>query len=188
MTNQVLFIQGGGEGAHAEWDNKLVGSLQRELGSDYEIRYPQMPNEADPKYAVWKAALTKEFARLPAGAVLVGHSIGATILINVLAEESSSLSLSGIFLIAGPFVGEGGWSSEDIEPVPNLGARLQESWKMYLYHGSDADTAAFGHVDLYEKAIPQAVVRRLAGRNHQLNEDMSEVASDIRRLHEVKTL
>jgi hypothetical protein len=30
------------------------------------------------------------------------------------------------------------------------------------------------------KFHPQAVVRRLAGRDHQLNEDMSEAAADIR--------
>jgi hypothetical protein len=40
VRRQVLFIQGGGESAHDEWDNKLVESLGRELGADYEIRYP----------------------------------------------------------------------------------------------------------------------------------------------------
>src|SRR4030095_2409479 len=105
MTKQVLFVQGGGEGAHDEWDNKLVGSLERALGPDYEIRYPRMPNEADPKYALWKAALKKEFAQLDDDAILVGHSIGATILINVLAQEPPASSPSGIFLIAAPFVG-----------------------------------------------------------------------------------
>lgn len=35
------------------------------------------------------------------------------------------------------------------------------------------------HVDMYANIIPQASVRRLAGRDHQLNEDLSEVASDI---------
>lgn len=174
-------IQGGGKGVHDEWDNKLVASLERELGPGYEIRYPRMPNEADPKYALWKAALKKEFAKLDDGAILVGHSIGGTILINVLAEEPPDSSPSGIFLVAAPFVGKGGWSSEDIKPISDLGARLQARWKVYLYHGSEDDTAPFGHIDLYEKVIPQAVVRRLAGCNHQLNDDMSEVL-DIRRL------
>ena len=182
MKKQVLFVQGGGEGAHDEWDSKLVGSLERELGPDYEIRYPHMPNEGDPKYALWKAALKKEFAKFDDGAILVAHSIGATILINALAEEPSDSVPSGIFLIAAPFVGKGGWSSEDILPMSDLGSRLQKRWRIYLYHGSEDDTAPFGHVDLYEKAIPQAVGRRLAGRDHQLNEDMSEVAADIRRL------
>jgi hypothetical protein len=73
------------------------------------------------------------------------------------------------------------WSSEDIRTKSDLGARLPKEWKIYLYHGSEDDVAPFGHVDLYEKAIPQAVIRRLAGRDHQLNEDLSEVAADIRR-------
>lgn len=182
MTKQVLFVQGGGEGAHDEWDNKLVGSLERELGPEYEVNYPAMPNEADPKYALWKAALKKEFTRLNDSAILVGHSIGATILINILAEEPAEVAASGIFLVAAPFVGKGGWPSEDIEPKSDLGARLPKEWKIYLYHGNEDDIAPFGHVDLYEKAIPQAVVRRLAGRDHQLNEDLSAVAADIRSL------
>ena len=48
MTTQILFVQGGGEGVHDQWDKKLVDSLGSELGRDYEIRYPLMPNEADP--------------------------------------------------------------------------------------------------------------------------------------------
>jgi predicted alpha/beta hydrolase family esterase len=46
-----------------------------------------MPNEADPTYARWKAALENELAKLHDGAIMVGHSIGGTILINVLGEE-----------------------------------------------------------------------------------------------------
>lgn len=38
------------------------------------------------------------------------------------------------------------------------------------------------HVDLYSAVMPQAFVRRLAGRNRQLNDDLPEVARDIRRL------
>lgn len=182
MPHQVLFIQGGGEGAHDEWDNRLVASLGRELGPDYEIRYPLMPNEADPSYARWKAALESELAKLRDGAILVGHSVGATILIGALGERHTGPALRGVFLIAPPYVGKDGWPSEDIEPMSGLGARLPAQVPIYLYHGSEDETAPFEHVGLYERAIPQAVVRRLIGRDHQLNEDMSEVAADIRRL------
>src|SRR5215216_2594264 len=120
MTKQVLFVQGGGKGTHDEWDNRLVASLERKLGAEYKIRYPPMPNEADPNYSLWKTALKKEFASLKDGAILVGHSIGATILINVLAEEPAESAPSGIFLIAAAFVGNGGWPSEDIKPMSDL--------------------------------------------------------------------
>ena len=89
--------------------------------------------------------------------------------------------IGGIFLTAAPFVGDGGWPSEDIS-LSDIGARLPEAAPIFLYHGNKDETAPFGHVDLYAKAIPQAVVRRLPGRDHQLNNDMAGVAADIRRV------
>jgi len=182
MNKQVLFIQGGGAGTHDEWDNKLVDSLRRELGPGYDVRYPRMPNEADPSYTMWKAALAEEIARLEDGATLIGHSIGGTILINALAEASPNWKLAGVFLIAAPFVGARGWASEEIKPMADLGARLPPRTPIYLYHGSEDDTAPFAHVDLYEGAIPGAIVHRLHGRNHQLNDDLAEVAAGVRAL------
>jgi predicted alpha/beta hydrolase family esterase len=181
MPHQVLFIQGGGEGAHDEWVNKLAEGLGRELGPGYEVRYPRMPNEGEPNYTSWKAALEKEFTRLDQGAFVVGHSIGGTILISALAEKPD-LAFSGVFLLAAPFVGEGGWPSEDIKSLSGLGNRLSTQIPVYFYHGSADETAPSKHVDLYERAIPRAVVRRLTDRDHQLNNDMSEVASDIQKL------
>ena len=92
--------------------------------------------------------------------------------------------IGGIFLTATPFVGDGGWPSEDIS-LSDIGARLPEAAPIFLYHGNRDETAPFGHVDLYAKAIPQAVVRRLSGRDHQLNNDMAGVAADIRRVRRV---
>ena len=90
--------------------------------------------------------------------------------------------IGGIFLIAAPFVGEGGWTSNDVELPSDLGSRLPASMPVYLYHGSNDEEIPFDHVALYARAIPQAVVRPFTGRDHQLNEDLSEVAADIRRL------
>jgi len=182
MTRQVLLVQGGGEGTHNEWDNQLVASLGKGLGPGYRIRYPLMPNEADPNYASWKAALEAEFAELEPGAILVGHSIGGTILINVLAERAPQRAPAGLFLVAAPFVGEGGWPAGGFEPYADLAGRLPSKMPVFLYHGEDDDIAPVVHVDLYSKALPGAHVRRLKGRNHQLNNDLSEVAGDIRSL------
>ena len=181
MAHQVLFIQGGGEDAH-RWDTLLAESLRRALGSDCEVRFPRMPNEAEPNYARWKAALIKEFAELGDGAILAGHSIGGTILINVLAERASSFAPGAILLIAAPFIGKGGWHVEDIEPRADLGARLPHGVPVFMYHGDSDETAPVSHLALYARAIPHARVRQLAHRDHQLNNDLSEVAKDIREL------
>jgi len=87
----VLFVQGAGEGVHADWDIHLVSSLRRELGPGYDVRYPRMPGEDDREVPV-------------------------------------------------------------------------------------------AHVDRYAAAIPHAHVHRLEGRDHQLNNDLSEVAREIREL------
>lgn len=179
---QVLFVQGGGEGVHDQWDNQLVDSLRAELGPAYEIRYPVMPNEADPNYAAWKRALQMELAGLEPGAIVVGHSVGGAILIHVLAESTPSAKLGAICLIAAPFIGKGGWETDDIEAQPDLADRLPRDVPIFLYHGRDDDTVPFAHVELYARLIPRAQVRRLEGRDHQLDNRLSEIAIDIRRL------
>ena len=177
----ILFVQGGGDGAYAV-DARLAASLGRDLGPDYQVRFPRMPNEGSPDYESWKRKLAEELATLGDGVILVGHSIGATILVNALAEAQPRHSIAGIFLVAAPFVGEGGWPSDEMDPPKDLGARLPPDVPVYLYQGREDDTVPLGHVDLYARAIPQAVIRRLDGRDHQLNDDLSEVARDIERL------
>jgi len=83
-------------------------------------------------------------------------------------------------LIAAPFVGEGGWPSDEFEPTSDLGARLPPGVQVHVFHGLQDETAPPSHADLYGLAIPQAQVRQLPGRDHQLNNDLSEVAEAIR--------
>jgi predicted alpha/beta hydrolase family esterase len=181
-TRQILFVQGAGEDVHEQWDNKLVGSLRRELGPGYEIRYPRMPDEADPHVATWGTALEREIAALQSGAIVVGHSIGGTMLLNVLGERAPAVRLGAIVLIAAPFIGRGGWKSDDIAPRSDLAARLPPNVPVFLYHGDNDTIAPVAHLALYSAAIPHAHVRELANRDHQLGNDLSEVASDIRGL------
>jgi hypothetical protein len=179
-TRQILFIQGGGAGVHEEWDDKLAGSLRRELGSGYKVRYPRMPEEGDPSYARWSAAIRREMAALADGAVVAGHSVGATVLVHALAEQPPQKRLGAIVLIAAPFVGEGGWPTSEFEPASDLGAKLPPGVPVHVFHGLQDRTAPPSHAGLYARAIPQAQVHPLPGRDHQLNNDLSEVAEAIR--------
>jgi predicted alpha/beta hydrolase family esterase len=182
MARQVLFIQGAGEGVHDRWDSKLVSSLGRELSESHAVRYPRMPGEDDPDYAAWKAALLSEFSSLEDGAILVGHSFGGTVLIQALAEQPPKSRLGGLFLIAAPFFGEGGWPSDGIGDCGEFSGRLPPNGPIYLYHGAADTDVPIAHVHLYAKALPHAVVRTLDGRDHQLDNDLSDVARDIRSL------
>ena len=178
-TRQILFIQGGGAGAHDDWDSKLVESLSRELGDGHEVRYPRMPDEDDPRHATWSPVIRREMADLDDGAAVVGHSVGATILIKALSEQPPKRRLAAIVLIAAPFVGDGGWHSDEFELPLDLGARLPHGVPVHLFHGLQDETAPPSHVDLYARVIPHARVHLSPGRDHQLNNDLSDVARAI---------
>jgi predicted alpha/beta hydrolase family esterase len=177
---EVLFVQGGGEGTHDEWDDKLVASLRQHLGRSFEIAYPRMPDEHEPSLERWKPAIEKELEALGEGAVLVGHSIGGTLLLSVLAGAAKLPRPGAIVCLAAPFVGDGGWPSDELRLPPDLGVRLPQGVAVHFFHGLDDDTAPPAHVELYARAVPQAHVHRLAGRDHQLNDDLSDVAAVIR--------
>ena len=176
---QLLFIQGGGSDVHDGWDSKLVGSLQHALGSGFDIGYPRMPDEADPGYGRWKPALEKELGALRDNAIIVAHSVGATILLRLLAEQVPVPKLGGIFCIAAPFLGDGGWSADDVQFSPGLGGQLPEGVPIHFYHGLADEIVPPSHVQLYARAVPQARVHRLPGHDHQLNNDLGEVAAMI---------
>ncbi|MET7865291.1 alpha/beta hydrolase [Micromonospora taraxaci] len=178
---QVLLIQGAGAGVYDDWDDKLFDSLSRELGDAYEVRYPRMPDEDDPGYASWSVVIRREIAALDDGAVVVGHSVGGTILVNMLAERPPERRLGAIVLVAAPFVGAGGWPGGGFEAPYDLGARLPRDVPVHVFHGLRDETAPPSHADLYAGVIPQARLHRLPGRDHQLNNDLSEVATVIGR-------
>ncbi len=108
MRRQVLFIHGGGEGAHEE-DRKLAASLQDALGAAYDVRCPKMPDEDRPVYEAWKERIAKELDAPEGEMILVGHSLGGSILLKYLSEEEVEKPIAGLFLVATPYWGVEHW-------------------------------------------------------------------------------
>ncbi|HLW02957.1 MAG TPA: alpha/beta fold hydrolase [Ktedonobacterales bacterium] len=182
MGKEVVFIQGGGDGAY-EVDRKLAASLQQALGTDYAVRYPQMPNEGDPDYVLWKGHIHREIAALQGEGILVGHSVGGYILVKYVSQEPlPDKPIRGICLIATPYPGgDEQWQFEGFSLPEGFGYKLPSNARIFLYHSPDDQTVPFAHMELYATHIPDAIVRETAG-GHQLNNDLSVVADDIMRM------
>ncbi len=181
MKKQVLFVHGGGQGAYEE-DKKLAASLQDALGTTYDVRYPKMPDEDRPKYEAWKEQLAKELAALDGEVILVGHSLGASILLKYLSEEKEERPVAGIFLVAPPYWGAEDWEVGEYALREDFASRLPKEPPVFFYHSRDDEWVPFAHLALYRAKLPQATVREFDGRGHQLDDDLSEVALDIKRL------
>jgi predicted alpha/beta hydrolase family esterase len=182
MMTDMLFIQGGGAGAHEE-DAELATSLRRELGTGYRVRFPRMPGEDEPDYTAWAERIEGELSEMADGAILIGHSIGASVVIKWLSEKAPPHALAGVFLVAAPFWHDHQfWHWKEVELSKGAAAKLPKETPIHMYQGEEDEIVPFEHLDMYAKAIPQALIHPLPGRNHQLNGDLSEVAREIKRV------
>lgn len=179
VERRVLFIQGAGEGAHEE-DALLVASLQRALGSTYRVRYPKMVNEDNPAYAAWEAQIAAELAGLGDGVVLVGHSVGGSILLKYLSEEQVDISIAAVILLAAPYWrADDYWDWREVRLPEDVAARLARIPRIVFYHSRDDEVVPFHHLALYAAKLPRAIVREVDGRGHQLANDLADVAEEI---------
>jgi uncharacterized protein len=181
MAKDVLFIQGAGEGAY-HVDKQLADSLRQALGSEYDVRYPVMPDEGNAPYDQWKQRVETELATMASPVILVGHSVGASILARYLADSTLDKPAAGILLISAPFWGGAGWRYEGyqmLELPADFASRLPQEAPVFLYHCHDDATVPFRHLGLYARLLPKAHVREIASGGHQLNNDLTLIATDI---------
>jgi predicted alpha/beta hydrolase family esterase len=178
----VLFIHGGGDGAYKE-DRKLALFLQEALKDIYAITYPRMPEESNPSYENYKAKIDEELKKIDAKVILVGHSLGSCFLLKYLSENSIDKEIVGLFLIATPFWGDGGWQYEGFRLENDFESKLPAKTPIFLYHGTDDEIVPFSHLALYAKKIPRARISKIVGRGHQLDNDLSGIVQDIKSLN-----
>ena len=180
MTH-VILIQGAGEGAHSA-DALLADSLRRQLGDNATVDFPRMPAEDDPDYELWRPVIEQAIVRASDPVVLVGHSAGGYMLLKYLAEVTPRAA--AICLIAAPFPGgDPDWTFDGFDLPDDLATRLPTGAPVFLYASEDDEIVPFAHRDLYAAALPGSVTRTTTG-GHQLGNDLSAVAEDIRSILE----
>ena len=179
MTTCVLFIQGGGKGAHSE-DAPLADSLKRALGSKYDVRFPRMPSESDPKVESWKQKISSELSHTSGKVILVAHSVGGSILLRYLSEEKVEKPIAGLFLLAAPSRDDDHWNFDDLKLPPDVAEKLAAIPRLFFYHCRDDDVVPFAHLALHGAQIPQAITRAIDSGGHQFGNDLTRVSMDIR--------
>lgn len=181
MTKHLLFIQGGGQGAY-EADRKLVSNLQELLGYEYHILYPRMPDEGRPDYGAWRDRIAAEIAARNGKVIIIGHSLGASLVLKYLSEEKPAKPIAGLFLIAPPYWGTEDWEVDEFALGKDVVSTLSDMQPTFIYHSRDDEIVPFTHLNLYAERFPQAIIREFDGRGHQFNNDLFEVYQDIKNL------
>ena len=179
----MLFIQGASAGAH-DADQSLADALGQALGPGFRVHFPRMPDEDAPDNDVWKRAISTALGRTGA-TFLFAHSAGAAIAADLLAQRDTRAGLTGLrglFLLAPPFVGKGGWQLDGFHFDRPVDAAALGRLPLHLYFGSADQTVPPSHADLYEAQFPAATIHRLPGCDHQFGGFMARIARDVQAL------
>jgi predicted alpha/beta hydrolase family esterase len=179
---ELLFIQGAGAGAH-EADRVLSDALGRALGPAFRVLFPHMPHEGAPDNDVWKRRISTTLRQTRA-TFLVVHSAGAALVADLLAQglPDELAGLRGLFLLAPPFVGRGGWQLDGFHLDALADRARLRMLPLQLYFGLDDATVPPAHAELYAALFPDATIHRLHGCGHQFEDCMARVARDLRAL------
>ncbi|GAB3900382.1 alpha/beta fold hydrolase [Larkinella knui] len=181
MKKQVLFIHSAGpQGSHAGSDD-LVAYLNDALGAKYRVLHPKMPEPENPSYAAWKLQLQSQLASITSDVILVGHSLGGSVLLKFLSEEKTETPIAGLCILGAPYWGNKGWKSTDFA-LPKDRSILLQIPNIILFHSRDDDVVPFDHLHEYAKNLPFVTVHELDHYGHLFVNGCPDLIHEIRRL------
>lgn len=182
MANEVLFIQGGGDDGYAA-DANMVSSLTTSLGGAYVIHYPELQSDESAPDFGWMNEIERHLSELRNDEViLAGHSLGASMILKYLSEKKPVRKFKGIFLIATPFWGgDADWQA-GLKLTDDFASRLPANTPVFFYHCIDDEEVPFSHFGIYKEKVRNGIFHALGSGGHQLNDDLTPVADDIKNL------
>lgn len=163
-------------------------SIAEDLGEDFEVFTPTMPNKQNAKYEEWKIWFERHCEYLRDGIILVGWSQGGYFFAKYLTENDFPFKIKALFLLAAPLkahhddTGEDGADFQfDMSRVGELAKRAK---KIVIMHSKDDFCVPFEHGEALSKAIPEAEFLVFEDKNHFLIEEFPELVEEIRKVTE----
>jgi predicted alpha/beta hydrolase family esterase len=182
MSPTVVLMHSSGPQGPGEGSEPFATRLREQLGSEIEVQFPMMPSPEDPHYEAWSERMGEVLSDLDEPPIVVGHSLGGSVVLQHLAETGRREPLAGLVLVATPFWGESGWEAEWALPQgwPSADTELPPT---FLFHSRDDEEAPFAHLELYAERLPGAEVHPLDGNGHLFDRgDLTEIVAAIRGL------
>lgn len=180
MKKQILFIHGGGDDGYGS-DRIMMESLRKELGDDYEITYPRMPEDDLPDFG-WIKQMKQDISKLDDGLIIVAHSLGASLLLKYLSEHPVTKKIAAVFLLAPPFwSGKEDWVQGFILQ-DDFAGKLPSDFPISLYQCLDDDVVPYDHFTTYRQKLSAVEFHEIESGGHQFEGAMDQIAQAIRKL------
>ena len=153
-------------------------NLQIDIGDEFQILMPEMPNSKNARYIEWKIWFERILPFLSEEVILVGHSQGAVFLSKYLSENNFSTKIKGLLLVAAPHnhIPEIG----DFRLAKPLGMLRDQCANIHLFHSKDDKVVPFSELSEYQKELPTAKTYVFDDRGHFNQEHFPELVEVIR--------
>ncbi len=162
---------------------KWTETLREDLGTDFEVFMPSMPNSQNALYEEWKIWFERHFEYLQDDIILVGWSLGGYFFNKYLIEETFPRSVKALILLAPPFEPVEGESDDcgdftfDTDDLDVLAEKIE---KIVIMHSKDDFVVPYEHALKYAAALPQAEFISFEDKNHFLVAEFPELINKIK--------
>jgi predicted alpha/beta hydrolase family esterase len=156
--------------------------LQEQLGDDYQVLLPSMPNKSNARYEEWKLWFDTISTVAEDDCILIGHSLGSIFLAKYLSENTFPRTIKAIVLIATPYDDE---SVEDLTDFKLEGISDQfitQAGRVIVINGNDDPVISLSDIQKYHDALPSAEFITLSAPDHFMRVDFPELTKLIKDL------
>lgn len=163
-----------------DWKN----SLQTDLGDEYQVLVPRMPNPNNAKYDEWQIWFEKIVPILDDNFILVGHSLGGIFLPKYLSENKIAKKITATILVAPPY-GDivGGETLGSFNLLNDLKLFSEQAGNMTMFFSRDDVVVPIEHMEKYQSDLPEAKYIVFNDRGHFNTLEFSELVAEIKSLN-----
>ncbi|MCH7641515.1 alpha/beta hydrolase [Patescibacteria group bacterium] len=162
-----------------DWKNTLL----EQLGENYEVLLPSMPNNTNARYLEWKIWFERIIPFIKKNAILIGHSLGGIFLAKYLSQNTMSKNTKAAILVAAPFDDADSKESLASFKLPSSLKKFSgQTGKIYVIHSKDDPVVPFEDLRKYQRALPNAETMIFDNKEHFNQETFPEIVKLIKRL------
>jgi predicted alpha/beta hydrolase family esterase len=155
--------------------------LESELGRDFTVLQPRMPNPMNAKYTEWKLWFEKLIPLLHDEVLLVGHSLGGLFLAKYLSTTRFPKKIRALFLLAAPYSkADKTEDPSDFTKLASLSRLSEQVEQIFILHSKDDPLVPVSEARRYKKAIPKAELKLFVDKEHFSQEHFPELVRAIK--------
>jgi uncharacterized protein len=177
----ILFLHSAGPQGPGEGSSRLLAALREEL-PDFKIVAPLMPKPDEPTAAAWINAMQGEIEGMDGPFIAIGHSLGGSTLLQVLARHGVPANLKGVVLVAAPFWGKDDWNVAEFALQDGDLAALEDLAPLVILQGDADDVVPADHPGHYRKHLKATQIRILQQVDHEAEGAAPAVAEAVHAL------